>query len=88
MVTKVSSKGQVLLPAAVRHQLSLSAGDTLDIEVKRGKIILTPRGKRHKSQEKARIITDPVTGMPALSAGPNAPVLTSEQVAELLKDFP
>jgi hypothetical protein len=35
-----------------------------------------------------RVIVSPVTGLPALTAGPNAPVLTSKQVAEILADFP
>ena len=85
MQTRVSTKGQVVLPTAVRRRLSLQPGDPLDVEVKNGHIILKPRSKR---QKKARIITDPITGMPVLSAGPDAPVLTSKQVAELLKDFP
>jgi hypothetical protein len=36
----------------------------------------------------ARIIEDPVTGLPVLDGGPDAPVLTSEMVRELLVDFP
>lgn len=41
-----------------------------------------------KKVAKAKIVVDPITGLPALSAGENAPVLTREQVAELLSDFP
>ncbi len=85
METKISTKGQVVLPNVVRRRLGLQAGDALEVEVEGGRIVLSPRNKRHR---KARIITDPITGMPVLSAGPNAPVLTSEDVAELLKDFP
>jgi hypothetical protein len=36
----------------------------------------------------ARIILDPVTGFPVLSAGPDAPILTSVWVEEALSDFP
>jgi AbrB family looped-hinge helix DNA binding protein len=85
METKVSTKGQVVLPNAVRRRLGLQSGDALEVEVEGGRIVLSPRNKR---QKKARIISDPITGMPVLSAGPDAPVLTSEEVAELLKDFP
>ncbi len=85
METKISTKGQVVLPNAVRRRLGLQAGDALEVEVEGGRIVLSPRNKR---QRKARIVTDPITGMPVLSAGPDAPVLTSEDVAELLKDFP
>jgi hypothetical protein len=35
-----------------------------------------------------KIVTDPITGFAALTAGPGAPKLTSEEVAEILKDFP
>jgi AbrB family looped-hinge helix DNA binding protein len=85
MVTKVSTKGQVVLPSQVRNRLGLQPGDPLDVQVEGERIVLVPRRKR---QPKARIVTDPITGMPVLSAGPDAPTLTSEQVAELLKDFP
>jgi hypothetical protein len=37
---------------------------------------------------KPKITIDPVTGLPALTAGPDAPLLTSAQVEEiLLKEF-
>jgi len=35
-----------------------------------------------------RIVKDPITGLPVLDAGPNAPTLSSEEVEELLRDFP
>jgi hypothetical protein len=35
-----------------------------------------------------RIVVDPITGLPALSAGPGAPLLTSEEVEEILSCFP
>jgi hypothetical protein len=35
-----------------------------------------------------RIIADPVTGLPVLSAGPSAPLLSSEEVEEILADIP
>ncbi len=85
MVTKISTKGQVVLPSQVRNRLGLQPGDPLDVQIEGERIVLVPRRKR---QRKARIVTDPITGMPVLSAGPNAPILTSEMVAELLKDFP
>jgi hypothetical protein len=47
--------------------------------------VLTPQ-KRHPFE--AKIIEDPITGFPVLYAGPDAPELTSEQVKEILADFP
>jgi AbrB family looped-hinge helix DNA binding protein len=85
MQTKVSTKGQIVLPGPLRRKLGIRAGDPLDAEIKDGRIVLTPR---KKPTFKARIIKDPITGFPVLYAGPDAPVLTSEMVRELLVDFP
>jgi AbrB family looped-hinge helix DNA binding protein len=85
MQAKVSTKGQIVLPAPLRHRLGIRAGDTLDVAVEKDCIVLTaPKRKRFK----ARIIEDPITGLPVIDAGPDAPVLTSEMVRELLVDFP
>ena len=85
MQTKVSTKGQIVLPGPLRRKLNICAGDSLDISVEQDRIVLTaPQKKRFV----ARIIEDPKTGFPVLYAGPDAPVLTSEQVKEILADFP
>ena len=85
MQTRVSSKGQVVLPSPIRRKLGLQPGDSLDATIDRGRILLAPRrapgGKR-------AIVHDPLTGLPVLTAGANAPALTSEQVREILADFP
>jgi len=81
MKTRVSTKGQVVLPVSIRRQLGLHAGDLLDATVHRGRILLTPR-KTHP--QKARILADPLTGLPVLSVGPEAPLLSSKQVEEML----
>jgi hypothetical protein len=31
---------------------------------------------------------DPITGLPALTVGPDAPVLSSKEIEEILADFP
>jgi len=85
METRVSTKGQVVLPGPIRRKLGLRAGDPLDAKVHRGRIVLTPRTVRHV---KVRIFSDPFTGLPVLSAGPEAPLLTSDQVEEVLSSFP
>ncbi|MGA3212509.1 MAG: AbrB/MazE/SpoVT family DNA-binding domain-containing protein [Terriglobales bacterium] len=85
MQTRVSTKGQVVLPAVVRRRLGLHAGDQLDVEVRTERIVLTPRRKRI---QKAKISSDRITGVPVLDAGPDAPILTSQQVREILSDFP
>ena len=85
MQTRVSTKGQVVLPATVRRKLGICAGDSLDIAIDNDRIVLTtPR----KTNLAARIIEDPLTGLPVIDVGPDAPILTSEMVRELLVDFP
>lgn len=85
MQTKVSTKGQVVLPAPLRRRLGIRAGDPLDVNIEAGRIVLTPYKKR---PHKARIIADPVTGLSVLSAGDNAPALSSDEVKEILSHFP
>lgn len=85
MQTRVSTKGQVVLPSPLRRRLGIRAGDPLEAEIESGRIILTPRRKKPL---RAKIITDPVTGFPVLTAGKDAPVLTSEMVYEALINFP
>jgi AbrB family looped-hinge helix DNA binding protein len=85
MKTRVSNKGQVALPEPLRRRLAICAGDMLDVKFEGESIVLTPRPKR---KHRARIVTDPITGLPVLAAGPGAPKLTSKQVAEMLADFP
>jgi AbrB family looped-hinge helix DNA binding protein len=85
MQTRVSTKGQVVLPGPLRHRLGIGAGDPLDAKIEAGSIVLTPR---KKSRHKARIVTDPVTKLPVLSAGPDAPLLRSKEVKEILSNFP
>ena len=48
------------------------------------------RAKANKDgrSPKAKIVIDPLTGIPALTLGPNAPILTSKEVEEMLADFP
>jgi AbrB family looped-hinge helix DNA binding protein len=85
MQTRVSTKGQVVLPHPIRRKLGLRTGDPLDARVEGGRIVLTPRRTR---SQKVRILRDAITGLPVLSGGPDAPVLTSKQVQEILSEFP
>lgn len=85
METKISTKGQVVLPRPLREKLGLRPGDALDVRMEGDAIVLRPRRGRRR---KAKIITDPRTGFAVLTAGPGAPKLTSKQVKEMLSDFP
>lgn len=85
MQTKVSTKGQVVLPGPLRRRLGIRPGDPLEANIEAGRIVLTPRRRRSR---KARVVTDPITGLPLLDAGLGAPALTSKDVDEILADFP
>jgi AbrB family looped-hinge helix DNA binding protein len=85
MQTKVSTKGQVVLPGPIRRRLDIRAGDPLEANIEDGRIVLTPRRKR---PHPVKFVTDPVTGLPALSAGASAPALSSKEVEEILANFP
>ncbi len=85
MQTRVSTKGQVVLPGPLRRRLGIRAGDPLDAHIESGGIVLKPRTKRVR---RAKIVTDPVTGFPVLSAGPDAPALSGKEVEDILANFP
>jgi AbrB family looped-hinge helix DNA binding protein len=85
MRTKVSTKGQIVLPGPLRRRLDIRAGDSLEISVERDRIVLTQTAK---PKFEAHIVEDPITGFISMDVGPDAPVLTSEMVRELLTDFP
>lgn len=85
MQTKVSTKGQIVLPGPLRRRLGIRAGDPLEISVEQDRIVLTAPKRRHS---KARIIEDPITGLPVIDVGSDAPILTSKMVRDLLVDFP
>lgn len=86
MQTKVSTKGQVVIPEPLRTRLGIRAGDSLDASIEDGRIVLAPRKK--KTKFKPRIVKDPLTGLLVIDVGPDAPVLTSEMVRDMLADFP
>jgi AbrB family looped-hinge helix DNA binding protein len=85
METRVSSKGQVVLPSPLRQRLGLRPGDALDVRLEGDAIVLRPRRAKRR---KARIITDPRTGLAVLTFGPGTPILTHKQVKQALSDFP
>ena len=61
MQTRVSSKGQIVLPKEVRRRLGIHMGDALQITVDpdHAHVILTPK---RGGKPTAVIIDDPVTG--------------------------
>jgi AbrB family looped-hinge helix DNA binding protein len=85
MRTRLSTKGQIVLPGALRSRLGLKPGDPLEATIDGDRIVLTPC-RSHAS--KVKIIMHPISGLPVLTAGDDAPVLTSREVEEILADLP
>jgi AbrB family looped-hinge helix DNA binding protein len=83
--TKVSSKGQVVLPVAIRNKLQIKEGDPLEAKVEGDHILLIPKKRR---KFRTWIGKSPLTGMPVLMTEAGAPKITSEWVAKMMEDFP
>lgn len=77
--------GRVVVPARIRETLGIRPGDSFEISLEEDRIVLTPS---RKPKYEARIVEDPITGFPVLDLGPDAPILTSEMVRDLLVNFP
>jgi AbrB family looped-hinge helix DNA binding protein len=83
MAAKISNKGSVELPAAMRRKVGLRPGDPVEFKLNSEGIVVAPRKKHKAPKSKAKIIKDPVTGLPVLDTVSGAPPLTSEMVAAL-----
>ena len=54
MFTTVSSKGQMVIPAAIRKELGIGSGTRVEVRVERGRVVLDPdtlAGKLRKIKE-------------------------------------
>ncbi len=88
MGSKVSKKRQpVVVPRTMLQKIGHRDGEPVDFKFAGEHILVTPR-RKSKRKIKARIIKDPITGLPVLDTGPDAPMMTNEIVAEILADFP
>ena len=85
METRISTKGQVVLPKLFRRRLDLRVSDPLEVNIEGGCIILRPQ---KRVSRKVSIVTDPVTRLPVISLGKDAPVLTNKDVEDILSVFP
>jgi AbrB family looped-hinge helix DNA binding protein len=84
MTTKLSSKGQVVLPKQARMRLHLRAGVKLVCKVQGHSILLTPE---HPVSQVPRLIQDPESGL-RITKSPAGTRVTSEDVRAALLDFP
>ena len=84
MMSRLSSKGQIVLPKQVRNRLHLRPGARLACEIKDGAIVLTPE---HPVTERPKSIVDPKTGL-RITKSPAATQVSSADVRAALLDFP
>ena len=83
--TKVESNGEIVIPGELTRKLGFQPGDPLRATIEAGKIVLFLEPKR---QHVGKIIDDPITGLPVIDFGPDAPTLIHEGVLEVLADVP
>lgn len=85
VTTKLSSKGQVVLPRLVRSKLGLAPGVRLRCEVRGESVVLTPQGAPRRNKQ---YVLDPLSGLRVVKQSPAREPVTSEMVRELLEEFP
>jgi bifunctional DNA-binding transcriptional regulator/antitoxin component of YhaV-PrlF toxin-antitoxin module len=85
METKLSTKGQLVVPRLARQKLGLRAGTRLECRIAKGSLIFTPKAER---QGKTRLERDAETGLMITRGSDPSFVVTSEQVRAALADFP
>ena len=85
VTTRLSSKGQVVLPRLVRSKLGLAPGAELLCEVRGDCVVLTPQGVPNRIKE---YVTDPVSGLRVAKRMMGSDLVSSEMVKELLEEFP
>ena len=81
MITKLSSKGQIVVPRDIRRRLGLRAGASLSCEIDQsGRIVLDPTlGSARANLEREK-------GHSVLVAPKGAPEMNAEFVKDILSD--
>ncbi len=85
MNVKLSSKGQLVLPSSIRNRFGFKPGEQLSIDVEGDKIIIT---RDPANKPKAYVSTDEETGLPLVCCEDKTSPITTEQINQLLVDFP
>ena len=85
MTTVISTKGQLVMPAAARKALGLKPGDRLRVTLEGRSVRIEPA---RVARAPVRIKTNRRTGLPYADMGADAPAVTLGDVKRLLADFP
>jgi AbrB family looped-hinge helix DNA binding protein len=80
METTLSSKGQIVLPAAARRRLRLEQGERLAVEFRDGGVLLRPMN----APRAYRLVNHPVSGLPVMvPVGARGRLVTAAEIAKL-----
>lgn len=82
MTLRLSTKGQLVIPAPLRKALNLKAGDQIEVTLE-GQLLVLQSAKRDGARLKRGRF-----GRPVLSAARGAPAMTTESVTALLEELP
>ncbi len=85
MTTTMSTKGQLVMPAAARKALGLKPGDRLRVTLEGRSVRLEPARAAHAP---LKIKINRRTGLPYAALPANAPSVTLADVKRILADFP
>jgi AbrB family looped-hinge helix DNA binding protein len=80
--SRLSTKGQLVIPARLREALNLRPGDQIEMELKGRALILRRQSQRAASLRRGKF------GRPFLVAAQSAPIITTESVTALLAELP
>lgn len=84
MTTKLSTKGQIVLPKQVRARLQLRPGTTLVCKVQGDSIVLTPE---HPPGERPKLTREAKTGL-MVTRSPSHVKVSGDDVRAALLEFP
>lgn len=80
--SRLSTKGQLVIPVRLRKVLNLRPGDKLDMKVEGPRLILQRVSPHAAKLKRGRF------GRPVLVAAKGAPAMTTESVDALLRGLP
>ena len=81
MTLRLSTKGQLVIPAQMRKALNLKTGDRVTVELEGRSLVLRP------AVESAATLKRDKFGRLVLKAPPGAPPMTTESVKRILEEF-